>query len=140
MRMISISTALNKTVFRTRSTKKVSHGSVSYFRQAFSILTKAEKRHFRFLIVSDIFISIVDILSLAFLLTIIQFYVQPQRSVVFSFLPLWMLGKNSVSLIALFFLLCSAKNVLAFLISKEQQKFFGTIAIRLSKNGLLNYQ
>jgi ABC-type bacteriocin/lantibiotic exporter with double-glycine peptidase domain len=138
--MISISTALNKTVFRTRSTKKVSHGSVSYFRQAFSILTKAEKRHFRFLIVADIFISIVDILSLAFLLTIIQFYVQPQRSVVFSFLPLWMLGKNSVSLIALFFLLFSAKNVLAFLISKEQQKFFGTIAIRLSKNGLLNYQ
>jgi len=138
--MISISTALNKTIFRTRSTKTVSNGSLNYFRNAFSILTKAEKRHFRFLIVADIFISIVDVLSLAFLLGIIQFYVQPQKSFVFSFLPSWMLDKNSVLLIALFFLLFSAKNLLAFFVSKEQQKFFGTIAIRLSKNGLVNYQ
>ena len=92
--MISISTALNKTIFRTRTTKTVSHSSLNYFRNAFSILTKAEKRHFRILIVADIFISIVDILSLAFLLGIIQFYVQPQKSFVFSLLPSWMLDKK----------------------------------------------
>jgi len=138
--MISGSAALNKTVSKTYSGKRVTNRSVKLFQNALSILTKSETNRFGFLVFADIVISIVDILSLAALLGIIQFYVQPERSVLFSFLPGWMLENNSVFIIAVFFFTFTAKNVVAFLVSKAQHKFFGRVAIRISKNGLVNYQ
>ena len=138
--MISVSTASTHTFFKSHARKVGTHTSLGFLRKAFSILTKKEKQHFELLIVADIFISVVDIISLALLLGIIQFYVQPEKSFLFSFLPARMLDRNSVTPIAIFFFLFSAKNLVAFLISKAQYRFIGNVAIRISENGLVNYQ
>src|SRR6478735_1377515 len=57
------------------------------------VLDKNEKKHFTILIVLDIFISIVDILSLALLLWIIQFYIEPVQPNALSFFPGWLLDR-----------------------------------------------
>jgi ABC-type bacteriocin/lantibiotic exporter with double-glycine peptidase domain len=109
-------------------------------KNTWAVLEKKEKKHFSILILLDIIISIVDILSLALLLWIIQFYIQPTQSNKLSFLPGWMTDRNSIVFIAVFFLLFGAKNIAAYFISKSHYKFFGRVAVRISHNNLLNYQ
>ena len=138
--MISLSAASNNAFFNTHSGKHHTAGSINFFRNAFSILTKEEKKRFCLLSFADVFVSIIDILSLGLLLGIIQFYVQPEKSFAFSILPRWMLQDNSVSFIALVLLLFTVKNLVAFFISKAQYRFIGTVAVRISKNGLVNFQ
>ena len=103
------------------------------------ILTPAERRQFWIQIVLNIFISVADIASLAFLLLIIDFYINNSVHRL-DFLPLWMLDPHSVSLIAFFFILFGVKNLLGILISSAQYKFIGRVAVRISKNRLENYQ
>lgn len=138
--MISVSTSLNKTFIKRHSGKQVAEPSGKFLQRVFSILNRKEKERFCLLTLADVFISIADIVSLALLLGIIQFYVQPGKSFALSFLPEWMLDKNSVSLIALFFFFFSIKNLMAFFVAKAQYKFFGSVAVRISKNELVNYQ
>jgi ABC-type bacteriocin/lantibiotic exporter with double-glycine peptidase domain len=103
------------------------------------ILTPAEKRKFWIQIVLNIFISVADIASLAFLLLIVDFYINNSVDRL-HFLPSWMLDPRSVSLIALFFILFGIKNLLGILISSAQYKFIGQVAVRISQNKLENYQ
>jgi ABC-type multidrug transport system fused ATPase/permease subunit len=105
-----------------------------------TVLTKKEKKHFSILILLDIIISLVDILSLAVLLWIIQFYIQPGQSNKLSFLPHWLSDRNSIVFIAIFFFLFGAKNIAAYFISKSHYNFFGQVAVRISRNNLLHYQ
>ena len=103
-------------------------------------LDKTEKKHFVLLTIPDIIISIADIASLALLLWIIRFYIQPAKDQDLSFLPHWLADRNSVWFIALFFVLFSLKNILAWGISKSWHKFTGRVAVRISGINLLKYQ
>ncbi len=93
-----------------------------------------------FLAILDIFISILDILSLALLLWIIRFYIQPGDNAKASILPGWLADKNSIALIAVFLLFFAAKNYAAYLINRAHYHFIGEVALRVTRNNLINYQ
>jgi ABC-type multidrug transport system fused ATPase/permease subunit len=105
-----------------------------------AVLDKKEKRHFFVLLLLDILISVLDILFLAGLLWIIQFYIQPDHAYRLSFLPAWLVNRDSVLFIALFVVFFSIKNMLGYFISRMHARFINTVAIRISNNNLLNYQ
>lgn len=109
-------------------------------RNTWLILDKKEKKHFSILTILDIVISIIDIVSLALLLWIIQFYIQPGDSKILSFMPDWLAGKGSVWFIAIFFVLFGLKNMAGFFIEKAHYQFNSRVAIRISRNKLVNYQ
>ncbi|MEP7236601.1 MAG: ABC transporter ATP-binding protein [Ferruginibacter sp.] len=104
------------------------------------ILNKKEKKQFFSLMLLDIIVSIFDILFLAFLLLLIQFYIQPGVTSKLSFLPAWLTNRNSVWLIAIFLLLFSIKNLCGFVIARANFSFINTVAIRISRDNLINYQ
>ncbi len=108
-------------------------------RNILAVLDKKEKKQFGISIVLDIFISIIDILSLALLLWIIRFYIQPVHTNL-SFLPGWLADNSSVMFIAVFVFLFGIKNWAGFLISRSQFKFISRIAIRVSQSSLIKYQ
>lgn len=105
-----------------------------------AVLDTKEKKQFSILLLLDIIISILDILSLALLLWIIQFYIQPGISKNLSFLPSWLGDNGSVRFIAIFFVLFGLKNIAGFFIARAQYQFNSRVAIRISYNNLANYQ
>jgi len=105
-----------------------------------AVLDKKEKKQFAILLLLDIFISILDILSLVILLWIIKFYIQPDDPANLSFLPGWLVNKDSVLLIAVFLVLFGIKNLSGFIISRAYFTFITKVAIRISQNNLVNYQ
>ena len=109
------------------------------FRNTWAVLTKTEKQQFSFLLVYDIVISVLDILSLAALLWIIQYYIQPGKSKANTVLPAW-LSNNTVLFIALFFVLFAIKNMIGYLIARSHYRFSSRVAIRISRNNLASYQ
>ena len=109
-------------------------------KNTWAVLTKKEKKHFSILIMLDIIISIIDILSLALLLWIIQFYIQPGDNKYLFFLPRWLTDKESAWLIAIFFMLFALKNMAGFYIDKAHYHFNSRVAVRISHNKLVNYQ
>ena len=109
------------------------------WKNTWRVLDKKEKKRFAILSALDVVISIIDILSLALLLWIIKFYIQPDHSSP-RFLPGWLADKNSALFIAVFFFAFGLKNVAGFFIVKAQYKFINGVAIRISYNNLSNYQ
>ncbi len=97
-----------------------------------------ERRKLIFLSLSDLVISITDILSLAALLWIIQFYIQPASGQ--SAILKGKVSRESFWPIIIFFALFSAKNIIAFVITRWQYNFTAQVAVRLSKNALLAFQ
>jgi len=108
------------------------------FKHILSILTPAERRQFWLQIVLNIFISIADITLLAFLLLVINFYINNSVDHL-GFLPSWMLDSGSIALIAVFLILFSIKNLLGIMISNAQFKFSGQVAVRISEQKLDRY-
>jgi len=108
------------------------------FKNTRAILTSKERRKFGMLVIQDILISLADVVFLAFLLFIIQFYSQP-GSTKFSFLPHWLSDRNSLMLIIVFFFLFSIKNLLSFLIYRSQYRFLSQVTGRISENMLREY-
>jgi ABC-type bacteriocin/lantibiotic exporter with double-glycine peptidase domain len=104
------------------------------------VLEKKERSRFSLLIVADIIISIIDILSLALLLWIIHFYVQPTTSLDLSFLPESFKDKHSIWMIASFLIFFSIKNLIAYLLARAYYNFSGQVAIRITEQNLSNYQ
>ena len=104
------------------------------------ILDRDEKKHFFILMMLDIVVSIFDILFLAFLLLLIQFYIQPGTADKLSFLPAWLTNRNSIWLIAIFLVLFAVKNACGFLIARSGYRFINKVAIRISHNNIINYQ
>ncbi|HET9745825.1 MAG TPA: ABC transporter ATP-binding protein [Chitinophagaceae bacterium] len=102
------------------------------------VLTPGERRKFWIQIMLSIFISIADVASLAFLLFVINFYITGVGKTV-DFLPRWILDKDSVALISVFFIIFSIKNLLGILISNAQHRFTGHVAMRISQQKLDNY-
>lgn len=110
------------------------------FSQTLNILSHAEKKGFWLLAALDVMINCIDIVSLALLLWIVQFYIEPQQNRLFNFWDSWLLNKNSIAFIAIFFFLFSIKNLIAFLIARAQNNFTASVAVRISKNNLAAYQ
>jgi ABC-type multidrug transport system fused ATPase/permease subunit len=108
-------------------------------RNTWGVLTRKEKKRFVMLGVLDIIISIIDILSLALLLWIIKFYIEPTHTSP-AFLPSWLANRDSITFIASFFLLFGLKNVAGYFITRAQYKFIGEVAVRISYQNLLSYQ
>jgi ABC-type multidrug transport system fused ATPase/permease subunit len=108
-------------------------------RHTWSVLEKEEKKRFITLSLLDIVISVVDILSLALLLWIVKFYIQPGQDNL-PFLPGWLANRQSVSFIAIFFLVFGIKNIAAFFITRAQYNFIAGVAVRISGINLSNYQ
>lgn len=108
-------------------------------KHTWTVLNKKEKKHFIVLVLFDIAISILDILFLVLLLWIIQFYIQPGQTSLSS-LPGWLANKDSVSLIAIFLVLFSVKNISGFLIAAAHYKFNRSVALRITEKNLYNYQ
>lgn len=104
------------------------------------VLDQKERKQFFILLLLDIIVTIFDILFLAGLLWIIQFYIQPDHAGKLSFLPGWLVRSDSVSFIAAFVFFFSLKNWGGFIISRAHFSFTSNVAIRLSRNGLANYQ
>jgi ABC-type multidrug transport system fused ATPase/permease subunit len=107
-------------------------------KNTFLILTISERKRLGTLIVLDILISLADILFLALLLFIIQFYTQP-ASVKFSFLPSWLSDRTSLLLIIIFFLFFSVKNLFGFVVYRRQCRFLSRVSSRISKSMLKQY-
>lgn len=105
-----------------------------------AVLTTKEKQHFLRLTVLDIVVSILDIVFLASLLLIIQFYIQPDPGSKISFLPDWLRDQHSAWLIGIFLLLFSLKNTAAFYLSRAHFNFINGVACRISARNLSNYQ
>jgi len=108
-------------------------------KHAWSVLEKKEKKKFIVLSILDVVISVIDILSLALLLWIIKFYIQPGQNNL-PFLPGWLADRHSISFIGIFFLVFGLKNISAFFITKAQYSFIAGVAVRISGINLSNYQ
>jgi ABC-type multidrug transport system fused ATPase/permease subunit len=103
------------------------------------ILTRTEKKWFWVLTASDIFINILDIVFLASLIIIINYYTQQNYIPVhFTFLG-ELMEKKFYLVIALFALLFSFKNFVAFLAIKKVHHFAYNVALRISQNALSDY-
>jgi ABC-type bacteriocin/lantibiotic exporter with double-glycine peptidase domain len=109
-------------------------------RHTWQIMEIKEKRRFLFLALLDIFVSVADIVSLAILLGIVQFYIQPINSARFSFLPAWLTSRDSFWGIALFFIFFCLKNWLAIAVTRWQFDFTGKVAVRISGLRLSRFQ
>lgn len=104
-----------------------------------TVLHRREKIQLWVLIVLDVMISVLDILFIALLLYIINFYTQPDYSKQHSHFFFNLVNKNPILLVAVFFFCFSIKNFLGFLIFKKQNDFVYAVASRISKNNLENY-
>lgn len=140
--MISVVTSASDDFFkiRTASAQPAAAKQKNLFRRILDVLTYQERRRFYFLAFLDVIISLVDILSIALLLCIIQFYIQPSQSRLSAFLPPWLTDRNSIALITVFFFLFAVKNILAFIITGGQNKFTSGIAVRISEHNLKAFQ
>jgi ABC-type bacteriocin/lantibiotic exporter with double-glycine peptidase domain len=109
-------------------------------KNTWAVLNRKEKKRFSTLLLLDITISVLDILSLALLLWIVQVYIQPGNIGDLSFLPPWLADKDSILFIAIFVILFGLKNIVAFLVARAHYKFIGKVAVRISKHNLSSYQ
>ncbi|MFN8242452.1 MAG: ABC transporter ATP-binding protein [Ferruginibacter sp.] len=112
----------------------------SLFQHTLALLEQQERKRFVLLSVLDIIISLLDIASLALLVWIIRFYISPGSHTAWSALPAWMQQPGAAGLIAVFFFLFTAKNGLAWLISRAHYHFISEVAIRISRQNLVACQ
>lgn len=110
-----------------------------YLKNIARTLTPVEKRKFTRLIGLNLAVSIADIVSLALLVYVIDFYTRPGGGKVPGWFPGWLFNRNSVALILLFFILFSLKNLGAWLVHRAQVNFLTGVAERLSQSRLTKY-
>lgn len=91
------------------------------------------------LIFWDIIISALDIIFLGLTVIVINFYIQDSPSKYLSFLPAKVSDKNSLLLIAVFFILFGIKNLLAYWVSSSEYSFIYDVASRLSRRNMYDY-
>ncbi len=110
-----------------------------YLKNIARTLTPAEKKKFTRLVLLNLAISIADIVSLALLVYVIDFYTRSTGTRLPGWLPDWLFNRNSVALILLFFILFSLKNLGAWLVHRAQCNFLTGVAARLSQTRLMKY-
>lgn len=105
----------------------------------FSILIHKERSQAIKLIIMDVAVSLLDILFLAALIYVIHFYTVNNHTVTYSVFPFTFFSKHPLSLIIVFFILFTFKNLFGYLVFKMQYKFVYAVASRLSKRNLLYF-
>ncbi len=104
-----------------------------------SVLRSGEKKKFLSLIFFSLLISLADIFSLTALLFVIKFYTDISFSFNFSFLPSWLVDRQSVLPVTVLLAVFIVKNVAGFLVYKAQYRFVYGVASRISGANLLQY-
>jgi ABC-type bacteriocin/lantibiotic exporter with double-glycine peptidase domain len=104
-----------------------------------SVPDRKERAKMFVLIFWDIIISALDIIFLGLTVIVINFYVRDSPSKYLSFLPAKLNDKNSVLLIAVFFVLFGIKNLLAWRVSASEYSFIYRVASRLSRRNMYDY-
>ena len=102
------------------------------------VLSRHERNRFYELVVLSTIINILDIFSLAVLLVVVNFYIDPADTTL-QFLPDRLANHRSPALIALFVLLFSLKNLFAHWVTRLQFLYAYNVATRISKHQLLHY-
>ncbi len=103
----------------------------------FIILNPAEKKKAALLTALDLLVSMLDIVFLAALLFIINFYTQNKPfHITLSYINP---KQNSLWLIGAFLLLFGFKNCVAYLVNHKQYSFFYDVASRLSNQNIWHY-
>ncbi|MGN6637419.1 MAG: ATP-binding cassette domain-containing protein, partial [Mucilaginibacter sp.] len=87
----------------------------------------------------DIVISALDIIFLGLTVLVVDFYIRNSGPAYLSFLPHQLTNRNSILLIAVFFVLFSLKNVFAYYLSALKYRFTYEVASRLSKQNIRQY-
>ncbi|MEO6490957.1 MAG: ABC transporter ATP-binding protein [Ferruginibacter sp.] len=109
----------------------------SLLKNIFRILNHRERKQLVTLMILDVLISILDILFLAGLLYVINFYAggRTSSSVYYSAY----FSAHPLMLISIFFLLFAIKNLFGFIVFKGQHSFVYGVASRISKDNLLAF-
>lgn len=91
------------------------------------------------LIFFDVLISALDIAFLGLTVLVINFYVKNSALPYTSWLPGSFNNQNSISLVALFFVLFGIKNLIAYWVASVRYRFIYKVASRLSEKGIRQY-
>ncbi len=83
--------------------------------------------------------AVLDVGFLFMVLVVINFYTSNKKSANISFPPAAFTNKNSLLLISVFMVLFGLKNLLGYLNTKWQNRFFYGVSSRLSKRNVQNY-
>ncbi len=112
---------------------------ISLWKKIKRVLTRRERRRMRGLILGDVVISVLDIVFLAVLLFIVNYYTQPDRARMFMHLPgRFLLLPGPLGLGLLFLLFC-VKNGAGFILYREQCRFISAVALRISQDKMSAY-
>lgn len=103
------------------------------------ILDQKERVRLFVLTFWDIVISALDVIFLGLTVLIVNFYIRNSGPAHLSFLPHQLTDRNSLVLIAVFFVLFSLKNVFAYYLSALKYGFTYKVASRLSKRNIRQY-
>jgi ABC-type multidrug transport system fused ATPase/permease subunit len=113
-------------------------GPLKIYYAILAILNKREQSKFTALIALDLFIGILDIAFLGLALLVINFYTVNKATGGTQLLSHYF-SNRSLLLIGGFFLLFLGKNLLGYLISRQQNFFFFRVASRLSNSNIKQY-
>ena len=102
------------------------------------VLTPREKKVFARLILFNVVISLADILALALLVVVIDFYAAAGEDR-FTNMPGWLADPQSPALIGFVLVLFAIKNGAAWLVYRRQCHFMAGVASRISQQRLQQY-
>jgi ABC-type multidrug transport system fused ATPase/permease subunit len=104
-----------------------------------TILDQKERVRLFLLIFFDVLISALDIAFLGLTILVINFYIKNSGLDYILWLPHSLANKNSILLIAVFFILFGIKNGAAYFISSSKFRFVYKVASRLSERNIRQY-
>ncbi|MGC4036814.1 MAG: ABC transporter ATP-binding protein [Chitinophagaceae bacterium] len=108
---------------------------IKLYKNIVHVLSGKERKKFYQHLVINTVVNIADIISLALLLMVVNFYIHSSKNL-FAFLPSWLTDHTSPMLIVLFLLLFIIKNIAAYLAMRSQYRFAYNVAGRISREQL----
>jgi ABC-type multidrug transport system fused ATPase/permease subunit len=109
------------------------------FRDTVAVLQGRERKRAIALMMTDLLTSVADILFLASLVFLIDYYSRAGGIGGPVFLRRWLAGAPPALPVTLFFLLFAIKNLAGFLVYRAQCRFLLQVALRISKQNLAAY-
>jgi ABC-type multidrug transport system fused ATPase/permease subunit len=112
---------------------------IDYIRKILFVLTQREKKKLGLLLTLDTLVSTADIVFLAGLLVVINFYAQGDSMLHRNIIPYWLANRHSPALIAFFLLFFLLKSGGGYLTLRARYRFVYQVASRLAAFNLSNY-
>jgi ABC-type bacteriocin/lantibiotic exporter with double-glycine peptidase domain len=104
-----------------------------------NILDQKERVRLFLLIFFDIVVSALDVAFLGCTIIVVNFYIQNARLPYLARIPHFLADRNSILLIAIFFILFAIKNAFAYWVSASRFRFIYGVASRLSERNVRHY-